>query len=124
MTTTRDAFRLAPAKGRTYSDAAIRSVIVTAWEHGVGYWADADLIYDNDRQVIGLRLFEKDERTGKYVKTYRVGLAKVDRAMVEESLHPCGYHLSYPCDLSDGGADAILSDVIIQKAVFGDIIYG
>ena len=99
-------------------------VLITAIEGGIGYWAGI-LAYDPDKGTATIREDETNKTYDLTIETIAKGIGRVKAKgfVVADSI------LSWikEDDRENGGAgtiDAIAADVIVQAALFGEIVYG
>jgi hypothetical protein len=111
-------------------------ILVTAIEGGIGYWAGAERIdRDEDLNILRADLYDRyteDEEGEPHTTTCSLTTkdTALDRAMeriLDESL--CGdWIVQYVRDAVEhddlGFIDATAADVIVQVAMFGEVIFG
>lgn len=116
------------------SEEAIASALVSALEGGTNYWLEIleygkpkKLTYRCDKQKIFKHIdypmnstgsiVLRDTQTGKDYRLTRQKLNKAVKLMAEQ------YSQAFSDMINESG-DAITGDMLVQLAVFGDVIYG
>jgi hypothetical protein len=121
------------------TDQFCSDIMCTALEGGIGYWAQADKIVQSDEEdcmlhyvSCKLAALNDDETDFDWSNPYTLDFNAIRRG-VERVLHPDfsvrsdirGWILADLCDQERGGMiDSEAADVIVQAALFGEIVYG
>jgi len=93
----------------------IEDLLITAFEGGINYWAQIYKTPEQPYWEAKVKDFEADK-----AETYQLSMEKV-----VEGLKVCAK--KYPRhfgDFIDENGDATTADVIVQCALFGEIVYG
>ena len=98
-------------------DTNLHDIFTTAIEGGINYWASLVMV-DHDEDNWYARVLDRDAETGF--------LHVIDKATIREGIRNLAkseytHHLD---DLVEDNMDATTADVIVQMALFGDIVYG
>lgn len=114
------------------SRQTLRDLLCTAVEGGSNYWAEfRDCERTDDLDYIRVRVVEKEASTDKPRKNVYVtaedlasGLERLAKVVTnEDTAHQfsaAGQHFAAAL----GDHDATTADVVLQMAVFGDVVYG
>ena len=97
-----------------YSRDTVRDILIAACEGGIGYWSQITKL-SYSRITVTLKEWNEDTNTwngAEYSLTYRDILRGFKRAI----------EYGYIKDVSD--MDSTDADVVIQLAIFNDVVYG
>jgi hypothetical protein len=105
------------------TEEQIQTLLCSAWQGGINYWArivdaqaDTEPVFEHDYPLCGSVTFEDLESGGRLT---------LDRTALHKGLAIMAN--KYPrhfAALKTGDDDAATADVMVQCAVFGDVIYG
>lgn len=104
----------------------LKDLLVTAVEGGSNYWAAfTDVERDEELYVTKTRLSDREADTPRVFTvtpdTLAVGLQNLATRMSKRGESAAGRHLT---DALTENGDAITADVVLQMALFGEIVYG
>lgn len=112
------------------SRQTLLDLMVTAIEGGSNYWAAfSDAERDDDLNYLKIRVIEHEAgrdghpRVNRFITPLEMahGLETLARAAINDEHGAYGKHLGQA--LSQSG-DAITADVVLQFALFGELVYG
>lgn len=118
----------------TAREEFLSDVITTAIEGGIGYWS-VTLQYQADgRAIVGevrgpgtQATISPTDSEAVYVitpSTISVGLSQLRRGTAAVNRDLLGHALVAETNLDAGDIDADVADMIVQVALFGEVVYG
>lgn len=103
------------------SDQYCKDILVTCVEGGSNYWATfRNVIRDKELDILECEVLDREE--SEIWKKIRV--EDIRRAVSLVMKPEFKVHQSYKTMIASDDNDALSSDIILQAAMFGEVIYG
>jgi hypothetical protein len=113
----------------TIDEQALEDLLITAGEHGSGYWARTEHPLIEALEVRdGIEVFDAENPKVLLGTLTRAKLLAAPQAMLDECTrdpgHTDGVRAALGAFLSGDTLDGPQADLVVQAALFGKIIYG
>lgn len=109
----------------------LAGLLVTAVEGGSNYWAQFESIErDSELNILKVTVVDRDESTSNVMtpSLMLAGLEHLANRISEEGKHSWSLKPSsaarHFCDAIQENGDASTADVVLQMALFGEVLYG
>lgn len=109
------------------SDEYCKDILVTCVEGGSNYWARfRNVVRDEELNVLECEVMDIEadpDNNGSQGEWKKITIEDIRRGVNIAMKPECTVHRTYKAMIANDDNDAISSDIVLQAAMFGEVIY-